>query len=379
MMLGVEKRLWRPAFLLGVLAVFLSVPLSVSLVHAQSTKNLPPPPAPWKAKPTPTPTPPEKEVIDVIRTTSNLVMVPVSVTDREGQAVQGLTKTDFNLVEEGKPQEIAEIGDPEQVPLAIALLFDISSSVSQKGFFAFQQNAAAAFLKQVMKPNDKAAIFTIASQPAMVQPLASAEVAAAKIVTIPPATTSVATAFYDTVSAAAAYLETAPSQYRRVIVVISDGDDNNSRRILNIPVSESTASNNGQLRPSAALAGAQARHRLAVADVQQAAQKADAIFYSVNPGGPSVRLNQIAMRAESGMEAIAEVTGGTAFIPDGEKDLERVFRQVAAELRGQYLLQYYANAEAPAGQFRRIQVTVPARQDVRVRARQGFYPKKQQD
>ncbi len=81
-----------------------------------------------------------------------------------------------------------------------------------------------------------------------------------------------------------------------------------------------------------------------MADVQQAAQKADAIFYSVNPGGPSVRLNQIAMRAETGMEAIAEATGGTAFIPDGEKDLERVFRQVAAELRGQYLLQYYGNS-----------------------------------
>jgi VWFA-related protein len=114
-----------------------------------------------------------------------------------------------------------------------------------------------------------------------------------------------------------------------------------------------------------------------VADVQQAAQKADAIFYSVNPGGPSVRLNQIAMRAENGMEAIAEATGGTAFIPDGEKDLERVFRQVGAELRGQYLLQYYGNSDAPASQFRRIQVAVPSRADVRVRARQGYYPKKQ--
>src|SRR5690348_275356 len=123
MMLGVEKRLWRPAFLVGVLAVFLSAPM----VYAQSVKDLPPPPPLWKAKPTPTPTPPEKEVIDVIRTTSNLVMVPVSVTDRDGQAVQGLTKTDFNLIEEGKRQEISDIGDPEQVPLAIALLFDISS------------------------------------------------------------------------------------------------------------------------------------------------------------------------------------------------------------------------------------------------------------
>ena len=76
------------------------------------------------------------------------------------------------------------------------------------------------------------------------------------------------------------------------------------------------------------------------------------------------------------METIAEATGGTAFVPESDQDLERVFRQVAAELRGQYLLQYYANQEAPPNQFRRIQVTVPARADVRVRARQGYYPKK---
>jgi len=112
--------------------------------------------------------------------------------------------------------------------------------------------------------------------------------------------------------------------------------------------------------------------------VQKSVQQADAIFYSVNPGGPSIKLNQIAMRAEHGMEAIAETTGGTAFVPDADADLERVFRQVAAELRGQYLLQYYADSEKiPAGSFRRIQINVPARNDVRVRARQGYYAKKQ--
>jgi Ca-activated chloride channel family protein len=90
-----------------------------------------------------------------------------------------------------------------------------------------------------------------------------------------------------------------------------------------------------------------------------------------------VKLNQIAMRAERGLEAIAETTGGTAFLPDSDLDLERVFRQVAAELRGQYLLQYYGDSTAPSTQFRRIQVAIPARNDVRVRARQGYYPKKQ--
>lgn len=377
MIFGVEEKLWRPAFLLGVLALFLSVPT----VQAQTVKDLPPPPPLWKPKPTPTPKPVEPEVItDVIRTSSNLVMVPVSVTDQQGQAVQGLKVADFRLEEEGKQQEISRIDDPEQVPLAIAILFDVSSSVSQKGFFASQQNAAAAFLKQVMKPADRAAIFTITDQPTMIQALASAETSAAKMVTIPAATKPVPTAFYDTVAAAAKYLsEAAPSNYRRVIVVLSDGDDNFSTRIRDLSIAEARAVQDGKEVVSATRAGLQTRHQRAVADVQKAVQQADVIFYSVNPGGPSVRLNQISMRAERGMEAIAETTGGTAFLPDSDQDLERVFRQVAAELRGQYLLQYYANTEAPAGQFRRIQVAVPVRNDVRVRARQGYYAKKQDD
>ena len=376
MILGAKKILW-PVFLLGVLAIFISVPTA----RAQGTKDLPPPPPLWKPKPTPTPRPAEPDVIDkgdVITTNSNLVMVPVSVTDPTGQAVQGLKVADFRLEEEGKQQEISGIGDPEQVPLAIALLFDISSSTSQKGFFASQQNAAAAFLRLVMKPKDQAAIFTITGKSTMVQPLASAETSAAKMASIPAATTSVPTAFYDTVIAAAKYLTTAPSNYRRVIVVLSDGDDNFSEQIRDQSLADYRATTGGQQQALGTRTGLVNAHQRAVANVQKAVQQADAIFYSVNPGGPSIKLNLIAMRAERGMEAIAETTGGTAFVPDSDQDLDRVFRTVAAELRGQYLLQYYANADAPAGQFRRITVAVPARNDLRVRSSQGYYPKKQE-
>lgn len=377
-MIGVEKKIIRPAFLMGVLALFLAVATGPT-VRAQGVKDMPPPPPAWKAKPTPTPKPPEQEVLDVVRVTSNLVMVPVSVTDQQGNPVQGLTKPDFRLVEEGKQQEITEIGDPQQVPLSIALLFDVSSSVSSKGFFASQQTAAATFLRLVMKPADRAAIFTITGEPGLVQPLATAETSAAKMLTIPAATTPVPTAFYDTVVAAAKYLEAnAPSNYRRVIVVLSDGDDNFSSQIRDLSLAQYRAQSNDQPTPASLLARAQQAHRQAVSHVQQAVQKADAIFYSVNPGGPSVKMNQISMRAENGMEAIAEATGGTAFLPTSDADLERVFRQVASELRGQYLLQYYGDSEAPAAQFRRIQVSVPSRADAKVRARQGYYPKARQ-
>ena len=373
MKFGLEEKILWPAFLIGVLVFFLSVPA----VQAQGTKNLPPPPAPWKPKPTPTPKPEPEVIEDVIKTTSNLVMVPVSVTDPTGQAVQGLKVADFRLLEEGKQQEISGIGDPEQVPLAIALLFDISSSTSQKGFFASQQKAAATFLRLVMKPADKAAIFTITGKPEVVQPLSSAEASAAKMLAIPPATSSVPTAFYDTVAAASKYLaDNAPSNYRRVIVVLSDGDDNFSEQIRDLSVSNANATLSGQEVAAGVRAGLQRAHQRAVTNVQKLVQQADIIFYAVNPGGPSIKLNQIAMRAERGMEAIAEATGGTAFVPDSDLDLERVFRQVAAELRGQYLLQYYGDSDAPAGQFRKISVAVPARVDVRVRARQGYYPKK---
>jgi len=374
MMSGVEEKLLRPVFLIGMLALFLSVPA----VQAQGTKNLPPPPPPWRPKPTPTPKPEPEVIEDVIKTTSNLIMVPVSVTDQTGQAVQGLTIKDFQLLEEGKQQEITGLGDPQQVPLAIALLFDVSSSTGQKGFFESQQKAAATFLRTVMKPVDRAAIFTISGSPTMVQPLSSSEASAAKMLTIPPAVANVPTAFYDSVITAAKYLTAnAPSNYRRVIVVLSDGDDNFSEQIRELSVAEARAVLGGQQAPPGTRASLQQKHQLAVASVQKAVQQADVIFYAVNPGGPSIKLNQIAMRAERGMESIAETTGGTAFVPDSDLDLERVFRQVAAELRGQYLLQYYGDSNAPASQFRRITVAVPVRNDVRVRARQGYYPKKQ--
>src|SRR6266436_1237442 len=160
---------FSPALLVGALALF----FYVGSAPAQRLNELPPPPPGpiYKPKPTPTPKPTPEEPLDVVRITSNLVMVPVSVVDNSGQAVHGLQVGDFRLEEAGQPQQIAEIGDPEQVPLDIALLFDISSSVSQKGFFAFQQKAAASFLRQVLKPADKAAVFTIGEEPLLVAPL----------------------------------------------------------------------------------------------------------------------------------------------------------------------------------------------------------------
>jgi len=364
-----KGRQFGPALLYAVLALF----CFVGVAQAQYVRDLPPPPPPNTPKPTPTP-PLKDEDFEVIKVSSNLVMVPVSVVDASGQAVHGLPINEFRLEEEGRTQQIVEIGNPDQVPLDIVILFDISSSVSDRGFFAFQQKAAASFLRQVLKPTDQAAVFTIGEEPVLVTPLGSAETAAAKLSAIPAATTKVFTSFYDTVAAAAKYLDEKSAQSRRkVIVVISDGDDTNSK-LAQQTMAEIRATQ--KVEPTgSALENLQSRHRRAVTEVQKAVQKSDAAFYSINPGGASVHLNQISTRAQRGMESIAQSTGGTAFMPDGEKDLEKVFNEVAAELRGQYLLQYYSTSQTAGAGFRSIKVALPSHSDFRVRARQGYYPR----
>jgi Ca-activated chloride channel homolog len=373
---GIRGKQFGPALFFAALALF-CVAWSAP---AQTIRDFPPPPPAPTPKPTPTPAPPKDEDFDVIRVNSNLVMVPVSVVNASGQPVHGLQVNDFRLDEEGKTQQIVEIGNPDQVPLDIAILFDVSSSVSQKGFFSFQQQAAASFLKQVLKPVDRAAVFTITDKATLVSPLAPAETAAARLVLIPAASSPVPTAFYDTVTAAAKYLiDNSAERHRRVIVVISDGDDNYSNLVRDLTVAEVRASQRGEVTAAAAHQNLLERRRRAVVQVQRAVQQADAAFYSINPGGRSVHLNLISTRAQEAMESIAQSTGGTAFVPDSDKDLERVFAEVAAELRGQYLLQYYSNSQLPGAQFRRIAVGISTHPEVRIRARQGYYPRQIKD
>jgi VWFA-related protein len=75
------------------------------------------------------------------------------------------------------------------------------------------------------------------------------------------------------------------------------------------------------------------------------------------------------------MQQLASATGGTAFVPERIENLEAVFGRIASELRAQYLLQYYSDDKSGRTDFRRIVVTTPAHSQLRVRAREGYYPK----
>src|SRR5215213_8841378 len=119
------KKLNAQALLFALCGLALLLLFASALAQTPlKTEDLPPPPVMPTPKPKPTPTPqePDDSAYEVVRVSSNLVVVPVSVTDAVGQSVMGLTAADFRLEEEGRQQEIAQIGDPEQVPLDIAIL-----------------------------------------------------------------------------------------------------------------------------------------------------------------------------------------------------------------------------------------------------------------
>lgn len=353
----------------GLALLFVALCALQSQTHAQGVQELPPPPVMPTPKPKPTPTPPEPDdsAYEVVRVTSNLVVVPVSVTDQSGQSVMGLKAADFRLEEEGRQQEIAQLGDPEQLPLDIAILLDVSGSVDAR--FSFEKEAASRFIKQVLKPTDRAALFAIDKTPRLELARDTAERAAARLIAIDAAKGP--TAFYDTVIEAAHYLgETSPPQHRRVIVVISDGEDNFSEKVKKAI---------GATRAEQDAVTPQAKGQIydkILLEVQREIQKAEVAFYSINPSGQALRLNVISQRAQNGMQQLANATGGNSFVPERLENLEAVFQQIAAELRSQYLLQYYAKDDQPAGKFLRISVQIPSRPQLRVRARQGYYAKR---
>jgi len=381
-----NKKSSGPALASTALALFfLAAGFFIAPSRAQKIKQLPPPPAPprYNPKPTPTPLPTPEPEYEAIKVSSNLVIVPVSVTNTQGQPVLGLQQPDFHIEEDGRAQKVAQLGDPEQVPLDIALLIDVSSSVSER--FGFEVQAAASFLKQVLRPIDHATLYAIDRAPRLEQARSSADIATARLMTIKGPAQATPTAFYDSVIEAARYLQNnTPEQNRRVIVVISDGEDNFSTGVRDSslaaylatqPDENDTSAAAKARRRSASEAALQQGHRKVQAEVQQEVQKANAVFYSINPSGAGLRLNVVSTRAQNAMQQLAVSTGGTAFVPEVVADLESVFGRIISELRAQYLIQYYSDNKNPGSAFRRIAITTPAQPQLRVRTREGYYPK----
>jgi Ca-activated chloride channel family protein len=307
-----------------------------------SQQPTPPGQAPTPAGQSPNPagqTPPATEP-HVIRVASNLVSVPVSVTNPKGEPVRNLKAEEFRIEENGQAQEVARVGEPGQTPLELALLFDVSGSLNPR--FDFEREAAARFVRRILKPNDTIAIISIGSSPhLLIKQTPSLDSALRTLGEIVPSRQS--TAFFDAVvTAAHALHEKGNPEARRVVVALTDGEDNNSE---NYGASEAL----------------------------RELQHADCIFYAVNPSGPSIRLNATSLRGQKELEKLAAQTAGTVFLPDRLEELDAIFNRITAELEAQYLLGYYPTNSAIDGSFRRINVRIPARTDLTLRARQGYY------
>ena len=339
-----------------------------------------------------TPTPPTKVDDEIIKVESRLVVVPVSVTDVNGKPVLGLKADSFRLGEEGRWQTIDQVTDAENTPLEIALLIDVSGSINP--LFEFEIKAAAQFLETVMKPDDRATIFLIGDKPISLLARENAIQAAARLRTVVPS--GKFTAFYDTVSAAARYLQkNAPVRSRRVIVALTDGEDNWSdltREAEKATYKELDVNNLTQEKLNKLASRTDTAHVNAQSKILRDLQNADTVFYVINPAGDSYKLNKISRRAQVGMDRFAGDTGGSAFLPKfvstkmkdplqnagnmkrNEETLDRIFRQLAAELRSQYLIQYYSESDFPVNKYVKLDVALQNRPG-RVRARQGYYVK----
>lgn len=344
----------------------------------------------------PTPTPRPLNDDEVIKVTSRLIVVPASVTDANGNPVEGLTAQDFKVVEGGKLQTIESVGAADKVPLEIALLFDVSASTD--AMFKFEQETAAKFLRQVLKAEDRATIYTIGQKPILIQGRDRSEPSIASVMGI--SATKGATAFFDTVAEAARSLRrNSPEGTRKVVVVISDGEDNFSEGLQMTQRVQESKITAGKPDPEyqkvgKVLALAQQQTKMSERKkVLRLLNDADAVFYAINPAGSSFQLNQISVFGQENMQEFANSTGGAAYLPKFQpidtKDvylnnanmqknqvvLEQIFRRLASELRSQYLIQYYSDADYENGRYVTLDVTVPARGNPRVRSRQGYYVK----
>jgi Ca-activated chloride channel homolog len=307
---------------------------------------------PAPSNPTPTPKPglkPENED-DIITLESNLVPIPVSILDAKGQAVTNLKLEDFALQIDGQTVEIGEVSRSE-TPVRLALLFDNSTSVSIAR--EFEKKAAIRFFRRVIRPDkDMVALFSVATASRIEQPLTKNVSQLVNAIELFPQPEG-ATALLDGIIKAAEYLKDA--QGRRVIVIVSDGDDTVSDSTLEETM-KSLQLNNCQV------------YVVKTTDFEN--------FKRAGQRTGNANIRQLA--AERRMQEITAQTGGAVYSPVDEDELDRAFNQISAELAQQYILSYYPDNETDKrGEFRTISLAVKNRTNLSVRTRKGYYvPKK---
>ncbi len=274
---------------------------------------------------------PNRIVLDVTR-----VNMLFTVTDKKGRFITDLTKDDFTIVENKRPQVIQQFTAETDLPLRLAILIDTSNSIRDR--FKFEQQAAVEFINSTVRPRqDKALIVSFDSAAELVADLTDdPEKLAAAVRGLRPGG---GTALYDALFFACRdklQLDQPREKFRRALVIVSDGDDNQSR------VTRDQA--------------------------LEMAQKADAVVYAI-----STNISRIENDGDKVLRYLTAETGGQAFFPFKVQDLAQSFENIANELRHQYNIFYRPEPLLTDGQYHKVDVRVKGRKDLMVRARKGYY------
>jgi Ca-activated chloride channel family protein len=281
---------------------------------------------------------PEKEQDDNTRISVDVTRVQLlfTVSDKKGRFVSNLARNDFEVFESKKSQSITEFTAESDLPLRLAILIDTSNSIRDR--FKFQQEAASDFVNTVVRPGaDKAVVVSFDTAAELVADLTDdPEKLVAAIRSLRPGG---GTALYDAVFFACRdklMQDTPRHKFRRAMVILSDGDDNQSRWTRD--------------------------------QALEMAHKADVVVYTIST-------NRSGMEADGDkvLKYFAEQTGGQAFFPFKAQDLAQSFENIANELRHQYNVLYRPEPLKTDGLYHPVDVKVRGRKDLVVRARHGYY------
>ena len=272
---------------------------------------------------------------EVVRVNSNLVIIPATVVDGFGRSITDLKVDDFELKIDGEVKPIGELTRSE-TPVNVALLFDNSYSLSRAR--EFEKQAAVRFFQRVVRPIDRAAVYSISNTPTLSQGLTNDVPRLVRTIEKFGAPDG-ATALFEAVAQASEYMRPLPG--RKVLIIVSDGADTVSEVSFDDAV-------NRALRAECQVYVVQTRQ-----------------VEDPNLHDPV---------SEQRMYRITEQTGGAVYVPRAVEELDAVFTQISLDLSQQYLLSYYPQDDRKDRYFRFIGLRVKTRPTARVRARKGFYP-----
>jgi Ca-activated chloride channel family protein len=271
-----------------------------------------------------------------IKVPVNVVNVPFTVTNKKKQLVTGLKKSDFELFEDNKPQTIAFFSQQTDLPLRIGVLIDTSNSIRER--LAFEKQAAIDFLNTTVRPQgDEAFVVGFDVEPQLLQDYTGdvGKLSDAIRELQAGGGTGLFDAIYYACKEKMVYSPPPQPYLRRVLVILSDGRDNQSQHSFD--------------------------------EALAMAQRAEATVFAV-----STNRSGIEERGDKVLTTLADQTGGRAFFPFQASDLASAFQAISKELRSQYSLAYISTNTAHDGTFRKIRIR-PLIKGLRVRARAGYF------